>query len=83
MSDSPSLAKAVELPGLQEFLVQEPMLEDVDLRPYLFLAQTALQVPRPALGPPDERAQMLVETITQDDRIRSRAAARRRVVRSP
>ena len=76
VSDSPSLAKAVELPGLQVFLAQEPLLEDLDLRPYLFLAQTALQLPRPALGPPDETAQALVEAIMQADRIPSRAAAR-------
>lgn len=76
VSDSPSLAKAVELPGLQAFLAQKPLLEDVDLRPYLFLAQTALQLPGPALGPPDETAQALVEAIMQVDRIPSRAAAR-------
>ena len=76
VSDSASLAKAVELPGLQEFLDQEPSLDDVDLRPYLFLAQTALQLPGPVLGPPDEKAQELVAAIGQEDRIRSRAAAR-------
>ena len=76
VSDSPTLAKAVELPGLQQFLAQKPLLEDVDLRPYLFLAQTALQLPGPALGPPDETAQTLVEAIMQADRIPSRAAAR-------
>ena len=76
VSDSPTLEKAVELPGLQQFLAQKPLLEDVDLRPYLFLAQTALQLPVPALGPPEETAQTLVESIMQDDRIPSRAAAR-------
>ena len=76
VSDSPSLAKAVELSGLQEFLAQKPFLEDVDLRPYLYLAQTALQLPVPALSPPDETAQALVEVIAQVDRIRSKAAAR-------
>jgi len=76
VSDSSSLAQAVELPGLQGFLAQEPLLEDVDLRPYLFLAQTALQLPGPSLGPPDETARALTEAIAQDDRIRSRAAAR-------
>ena len=76
VSDSPSLAKAVELSGLQEFLAQEPLLEEVDLRPYLFLAQTALQLPGPALGPPDETAQALADAIAHIDRIRSRAAAR-------
>ena len=76
VSDSPSLADAVELPGLQEFLAQKPLLEDVDLRPYLFLAQTALQLPGPALGPPDETALEMVEAIVQGDRIRAKAAAR-------
>ena len=76
VSDSPSLASAIELPGLQGFLAQEPLLDDVDLRPYLFLAQTSLQLPRPALSPPDELAQGLVEAIIQEDRIRSRSAAR-------
>lgn len=76
VSDSPSLERAVKLPSLQQFLAQKPMLEDVDLRPYLFLAQTALQLPGQGLGPPDETAQVLVEAITETDRIRSRAAAR-------
>ncbi|MXZ44827.1 MAG: hypothetical protein F4Z01_07635 [Gammaproteobacteria bacterium] len=74
--DSPILAKAVESPGLQEFLAQKPYLDTVDLRPYLFLAQTALQLPSPTLIPPDETVLGLVETITQEDRIRSRASAR-------
>lgn len=76
VSDSPTLAKAVELPGLQQFLAQKPLLENIDLRPYLFLAQTALQIPMPALSPPEETARTLVEAIMQADRIPSRAAAR-------
>ena len=74
--DSPILAKAVESPGLQEFLAQKPYLENVDIRPYLFLAQTALQLPNPTLSPPEETIRRLAEAITQEDRIRSKASAR-------
>ncbi|MEX2025902.1 MAG: P-loop NTPase fold protein, partial [Pirellulaceae bacterium] len=79
-SDSAMVAAATELPGLFEFLKQEPSLDGVLLAPYLFLAQTALTTQRGAgLASFDETARTLVERIASDDRIRSSPAAKRAV----
>ena len=75
---SAMLAEALLLPGLSDFVMQEPKLGGRDLTPYLFLAQTALHGQRPtALAPPEEKAKSLIERISGADRIGSKAAARR------
>lgn len=74
--DSEILTAALATPGLPAFIRDAPALKDMDLRPYLFLAQTALHVRSAALTPPDEAARALAASITVADRIRSKAAAR-------
>lgn len=74
--DSPVLTRALSTPGLPEFLRDAPALHELNLTPYLFLAQTALHVRPTALTPPDEVARVLAEKIADPDRIRSKAAAR-------
>jgi len=74
--ESPVLTKALSTPGLPEFLRDAPALHELNLTPYLFLAQTALHVRPTALTPPDEVARVLAEKVADPDRIRSKAAAR-------
>ena len=74
--ESSILSKALATPGLPEFLRETPTLHDVDLRPYLFLAQTALHVPSVPLTLPDEVVRELADRIAGVDRIRSKSAAR-------
>lgn len=76
--ESPMLTAALEVPGLAEFVAAEPKLDGaVELTPYLYLAQTALDPKRrPALLPQDELARDLAERMASDDAIRSRAGAK-------
>lgn len=76
--ESPMLTAALEVPGLAEFVACEPILDAaVELTPYLYLAQTALDPKRrPVLLPQDELARDLAERIASDDAIRSRAGAK-------
>lgn len=75
---SPMLTEALLLPGLSDFVMQEPKIGGSDLTSYLFLSQTSLHAHRPtALAPPEEKAKALIERIASDDRIASKAAARR------
>jgi hypothetical protein len=74
--ESEVLTAALATPGLPAFVRDTPSLNEVDLRPYLYLAQTALHVRSAALTPPDEVARSLVASIMVPDRIRSKAGAR-------
>ena len=74
--DSEVLTSALATSGLAAFIRDAPALKDVDLRPYLFLAQTALHVRSAALTPPDEAARVLAAEIGVADRIKSKSAAR-------
>lgn len=73
---SPVVTKALETPGLVEFLQEGPALHEAVLTPYLYLAQTAIQGHPVTLTPPDEEARLLSERIADADRIRSKSAAR-------
>lgn len=77
--ESPLLAEILSQHGLVEYLVLEPKLDgEIDLAPYLFLAQTSLQGTRqPTILPVDQQAKALASLIAGDDRVRSRSAARR------
>jgi hypothetical protein len=74
--DSSVLTRALSTPGLPEFLRDVPALHELNLTPYLFLAQTALHVRPTTLTPPDEVARVLADKVSDPDRIRSKAAAR-------
>jgi len=75
-AESEMVANALQSVGLVAFLREEPHLEDVDLTPYLFLAQTGLETKRAGeLVPLDEAARTLAERIASTDRLRSRAGA--------
>jgi len=73
------LAQSMEEGGLMGFLTQEPRLvSDLDLRPYMFLAQTSLsRQPIKQAGTVSDRVKELVASIENEDRILSRAAALR------
>ena len=77
-SDSELVTEALQSPGLLEYLVADPVLSAmIDLRPYLFLAQTSLSRGRaPSILPADEAARELSERIESTDRLRSKTAAR-------
>lgn len=77
--ESPMVAEAVAQAGLLNYLSLPPMLDaSVDLKPYLFLANTALNRARSAgLLPLEEQARKAVEDIQSDDQLRSKMAAKR------
>ena len=78
VSDSQLVTEALENPGLVEYLLMEPQLSgEIDLRPYLFLAQTSLSRGRaPTIIPADETARELARRIESQDRLRAKTAAR-------
>lgn len=82
---SPLLAQSLDEGGLIGFLKQEPLLaNDLDLRPYMFLAQTSLS--RQPLKQPttvSDKVKELVGGIENEDRIVSRAAALRAAAEEP
>jgi hypothetical protein len=82
---SPLLAQSLDEGGLIGFLKQEPQLaSDLDLRPYMFLAQTSLS--RQPLKQPStvsDKVKELVGGIENEDRIVSRAAALRAAAEEP
>lgn len=59
------------------FLKNDPQISiDIDLRPYLFLAQTSINRGKQTqLLPPDEKALTFAQTISGKDRVMSKAAA--------
>lgn len=77
--ESSLLDEVLNQPGLVNFLLLEPRLTgEIDVAPYLFLAQTSLQGERPTgLLPVDQQAKELAQAIASGDRLRSRGAARR------
>lgn len=83
--DSPLIATALKSTILVEFLKADPQLgPDVDLTPYLFLAQTAFGSTRfAALAPFEETARSLAGQILSQDRVKSRAAARKAASSDP
>ncbi|MGA3208031.1 MAG: P-loop NTPase fold protein [Syntrophales bacterium] len=64
---------------LVAFLKNDPSLTaDVDLRPYLFLAQTSISRGKQTrLLPPDEKSESLAKSIAGKDRVMSKASALR------
>lgn len=83
--ESKLVSEAKETTGLVEFLTSEPKLtKDVDLRPYLFLAQTALSREGGIqLAPLDETARRLALQMRSPDRVRARAAAQNAANQDP
>ena len=77
-SASQLVAKSLEHGGLLEFLQADPKLTgDVDLNPYLFLAQTSLsRGTQGTLVPVDEKAKSLARLIESDDPLRNKTASR-------
>jgi hypothetical protein len=77
-SDSKLLAESLSTSGLLDFLRDEPEVNGtLDLRPYLFLAQTSLS--RGQIGdvlPINEQVNVLVRNVESDDRLISQAGAR-------
>lgn len=84
-SKSKLVTESLGRTGLVEYLLDEPRLTgDLDLNPYLFLAQTALSRGRPlALLPVDEKAQSLARSIESDDPLRTKTAAKRTAAEEP
>jgi len=76
--DSELLSRFLKEPGLTEFLLAEPKLDEhTNVEPYLFLAQTSLSRSQTVgLATLDEKTKQLVRTIEGSDRILSRSAAR-------
>ncbi len=73
-----------ERAGLIEYLLGEPRLSQVNLAPYLFLAQTSLSSGRPtALEPVDVEARTLVKAIEDESAMASRLAARKAASQEP
>jgi len=77
--ESPVVADALGRVGLLEYLKADPALgAELDLGPYLFLAQTSLSRGQPAaLRPAEEITQQLIAGIATNDALRSKAAAQR------
>ena len=84
-SESKLVKESLERPGLVGYLTFEPRLEGgIDLRPYLFLAQTSLSRARPAtLLPVDEEARSVARGIESDDPLVTKTAARRAAAKEP
>lgn len=84
-SESRLVRDWLERPGLVGYLTLDPRLTgEIDLRPYLFLAQTSLSRNRnAALLPVDEEARTLARAIESDDPLVTKAAARRAAAKEP
>lgn len=84
-SDSKLVSESLAQPGLVGYLSIEPHLTGlIDLRPYLFLAQTSLSRGRTAaLLPLEEESKSLASLILNEDRVRSKAAAKRAASTEP
>jgi hypothetical protein len=81
--ESPLVRETLGRPALLNYLNSEPKLTgNIDYRPYLFLAQTALHRPADAtLQPVDEEASRLAVTIAGPDPILARAAGKQAAAR--
>jgi hypothetical protein len=76
-SDSQIVRNSLRHSGLVEFITKEPQVTgDMDLNPYLFLAQTSLsRGTQSTLRPLDDKAKSLVKLIESEDSLRTRTAA--------
>jgi len=82
--ESKLVSDALGAPGLVDYLQLEPRLTDVDLSPYLFLAQTSLNREHiAAVQPVDEKARTLARFIESDDSIRAKTAAKQAAAADP
>jgi len=69
------IEEIVPTPGLKEFLLTEPQLDNVSLGPYLFLAQTSLEKhPGRPVSTAQEIVAEVVNGITSGDKVRVRVA---------
>lgn len=77
-SESKLVAESMGRVGLVEYLLSDPRIAgDIDLNPYLVLAQTSLSRGRvTGLQPADEKAKSLAVAIESDDPLRSRAGSK-------
>ena len=77
-SESKLVADSLGVPGLLGYLTLEPRLTgDIDLAPYLFLAQTSLSRGRTTdLMPVDEKARSLANSIESEDPLVAKTAAK-------
>jgi len=84
-SDSKLVSDSLQQPGLIQFLLSDPRITgDVNLNPYLFLAQTSLSRGRlPTLQPADQKARTLASSIESDDRLVSKTAAKQAAAHEP
>lgn len=84
-SDSKMVSEALAKAGLVNYLLLEPALDgNLDLTPYLFLAQTSLSRGRQSgLVPIDEQARDLASSIESEDQLRSKMAAKRAAALEP
>lgn len=84
-SDSDLVTESLSHVGLIGFLRAEPILDgQINLAPYLFLAQTSLgQGRRQALVPVDEKAKSLARLVSSDDPIRTKTAAKQAAAQEP
>lgn len=85
VKQSKLLTESLGRAGLVEYLKAAPALTgDLDLRPYMFLAQTSLSRGRePVLVPTEEKARAMASTIESDDDLRQKAGARQVAAAEP
>lgn len=85
VEESKTLREALSIPSLVSFLSAEPPVTGaIDLRPFLFLAQTSLYRERPDEGVSiDDQARLLARAAGSEDRIQSNAAAKRLAASAP
>lgn len=83
--ESELVAKFIDAVGLIEFMNSSPKLSSkIDLRPYLFLAQTSITREKDGgLTPLDEKAKVLARRIASQDRLRSQTSARQAAGQEP
>jgi len=83
--ESKLLAESMGKAGLVEYLMAAPALDGtIDLRDYLFLAQTSLSRGQVlAVMPADEKAESLARAIEGDDALRAKAAAQQAAAQEP
>lgn len=84
-ADSRVLTDALSTAGLIEYLMLDPRLAgDIDLNPYLFLAQTSLSRGRaPVIVPADEKAKSLARMIESDDVLLAKAGGQQAAAQEP
>ena len=83
--ESKLLAESLGKAGLVEYLSAAPPLDGtIDLRDYLFLAQTSLgRGHTPGIMQADEKAQSIARLVESDDPLRSRAGSQQAAAQEP